>query len=47
MMSQTSHNHSGNIDVNTATIEQLESLIGIGHAKAETIIEIRKVISHT
>ena len=31
------------IDVNTATIDQLESLVGVGRSKAETILEIRKV----
>ena len=31
------------IDVNTAGIEELESLSGIGQARAEKIIEVRKV----
>ena len=31
------------IDINKATCEDFESLIGIGHAKAEAIIEARQV----
>ncbi len=31
------------IDVNTAGIEELESLSGIGQARAEKIIDVRKV----
>ena len=31
------------IDLNKAKVEDLETLIGIGHAKAEAIVEARKV----
>ena len=34
---------SKRIDVNTASIDELESLIGVGHAKAEAIVGARKV----
>ena len=34
---------SHKVDVNHATLEDLESLVGIGHAKAEAILEARKV----
>ena len=31
------------LNINIATLDDFESLIGIGHAKAEAIIEARKV----
>ena len=31
------------IDVNTADVNELESLSGVGHAKAEAIVDARKV----
>ena len=31
------------IDVNTADVNELESLTGVGHAKAEAIVDARKV----
>ena len=37
---------SKKIDVNTAGIDELESLVGVGHTKAEAIVDARKVSSH-
>ena len=34
---------SRKVDVNTATLEQLESLLGVGRAKAQTILDSRRV----
>ena len=31
------------IDINTATVEECELLTGVGRAKAEAIVETRKV----
>jgi F-box/WD-40 domain protein 7 len=33
------------IDINKATSEDFETLVGIGHAKAEAIVEARQVSS--
>jgi len=34
---------SKRIDVNTATVEDFERLVGVGRARAEAIVEARKV----
>ena len=34
---------SKKVDINTAKLEDFESLTGVGHAKAESITEHRKV----
>ena len=34
---------SKRIDVNAATVEDFERLVGVGRAKAEAIVEARKV----
>jgi DNA uptake protein ComE-like DNA-binding protein len=43
---QGMNNSSGQhlININEATVEQLELLTGIGRAKAEAIVEDRKVL---
>jgi len=34
---------SNRLDINTATVEDFEKLLGVGHLKAEAIIKYRKV----
>lgn len=34
---------SNRLDINTATVDDFEKLIGVGHLKAEAIVKYRKV----